>query len=151
MSDDLFDSIPDADSAAILSRARARGEADGRAYAGDLFPDEAWSLFQRGDAILVDVRTAEELKFVGAVPQAKHVEWASGPAMTPNPHFVTDLGKAAQPSDNVLLLCRAARRSVSAANALAGAGWANAFNILEGFEGTGVDGWLARGLPTTED
>jgi rhodanese-related sulfurtransferase len=148
MSQQLFDSIPEADSATILATGRERGEADNTPYAGSVFPDEAWELFQRGDAVLVDVRTAEELKFVGAVPQARHVEWASGPAMTPNPNFVQDMGKVAQPTDNVLLLCRSSRRSVFAADALTKAGWTNTFNILEGFEGTGADGWLARNLPT---
>jgi rhodanese-related sulfurtransferase len=149
MSQNLFDSIPEADSPAILSRGRERGVADGTPYAGSLFPDEAWELFQRGDAVLVDVRTTGELKNVGAVPGARHVEWASGPAMIPNPRFAEELGTVAQPQDNVLLLCRSSRRSVSAANVLAGAGWTNTFNILEGFEGASAgEGWLARDLPT---
>lgn len=148
MSQNLFDSIPEADSATILARSRERGQADNTPYAGSIFPDEAWTLFQRGDAVFVDVRTSDELKYVGAVPDALHVEWASGPAMTPNARFVEDLGRIAKPTDNVLLLCRSSRRSVFAADALAKAGWTNAFNILEGFEGTGADGWLARELPT---
>lgn len=149
MSANLFDSIPEADSPTILARSRERGQADQTPYAGSIFPDEAWELFQRGDAMVVDVRTREELADVGAVPNAPNVIWAKPPAMQPDPNFVQEMAKVAQPTDNVLLLCRSSRRSVFAANALAKAGWTNAFNILEGFEGTGGDGWLIRGLPTT--
>lgn len=151
MSENIFDSIPESDSSRILERAKARGTDQGIAYAGEVFPDEAWELVKRGDAILVDVRTPQELSNVGAVPGAPNVVWAHAPAMVPNPSFVQDLSKVAKPTDNVLLLCRSARRSVSAANVLADAGWPNAFNVLEGFEGSGVDGWIARGLPTTLD
>ena len=122
MSENIFDSIPEAESAKILERAKARGADEGAAYAGEIFPDEAWELVRRGDAILVDVRTPQELSNVGAVPGAPNVVWAHAPAMTPNPNFVQDLSKEAKPSDNVLLLCRSARRSVSAANVLADAG-----------------------------
>jgi len=152
MSENLFDSIPNADSTKVLARSRERGQADNTPYAGSIFPDEAWSLFQRGDAIIVDVRTAEELVDVGAVPTAPHAAWALAPAMTRNVNFVQDLSKVAKPTDNVLLLCRSARRSAAGAQALAQEGWPNVFNILEGFEGTGAgDGWLTRGLPTTLD
>lgn len=151
MSENIFDSIPESDSSKIIQRAKARGTDEGAAYAGEVFPDEAWELVKRGDAILVDVRTPQELSNVGAVPGAPNVVWAHAPAMVPNANFVQDLSKVAKPSDNVLLLCRSARRSVSAANVLANAGWSNAFNVLEGFEGSGADGWLARGLPTTLD
>lgn len=151
MSENLFDSIPNADSRLILARARERGVADQTPYAGSIFPDEAWELFQRGDAVVVDVRTIEELRDVGAVPTASHVAWAIAPAMARNVNFESELAQVAGASDNILLLCRSARRSAAAADALTQAGWPNAFNILEGFEGNGADGWLARGLPTTLD
>lgn len=151
MSSTLNDSIPTADSPAILAAARERGDDQGTAYAGEIFPDEAWELFQRGDAILVDIRTPQELSNVGGVPEAPNVVWAHAPAMVPDPGFVQELSKIAKPTDTVLLLCRSSRRSVAAANALADAGWSDVFNILEGFEGNGVDGWIARGLPTTLD
>jgi rhodanese-related sulfurtransferase len=151
MSANLFDSIPEADSESILLRSRERGQADATPYAGSIFPDEAWELFRRGDAKIVDVRTVGELHDVGAVPNAPNVIWAKPPAMQPNPDFVQDMSKVAQPTDTVLLLCRSSRRSVFAANLLAASGWTNTFNILEGFEGTGADGWLTRGLPTTLD
>lgn len=35
------------------------------AYAGDISPADAWALVQAGEALLVDVRTPEEHKWVG--------------------------------------------------------------------------------------
>ena len=40
------------------------------AYAGDIAPADAWALVQAGEALLVDVRTPEEHKWVGRVPGA---------------------------------------------------------------------------------
>jgi hypothetical protein len=55
-------------------------------HGGGLPPVEAWACVARGEALLVDVRSAEELKFVGQVPGSVHVAWATGTALTRNPH-----------------------------------------------------------------
>jgi hypothetical protein len=59
----------------ILAGARQRGVLSQSGYAGSVTPDEAWLLFSQGDARLIDVRSAEELKFVGRVPGSLHVAW----------------------------------------------------------------------------
>lgn len=126
---------------------------------GDVSPPQAWSLLRSGEAVLVDVRTAEELALVGRVPGAIHVPWAHGVDMIPNPDFVREL-QAAVPADRSLLfLCRSGKRSERAADAAARAGWARAFNVLEGFEGEiddagrrgSLDGWRFHGLPWEQD
>lgn len=128
-------------------------------YAGGVSPQQAWALVQAGDAVLVDVRTAEERSFVGHVPQSLHVAWATGTSLTRNPRFVRELeAKLAAwggKESVALLLCRSGKRSVEAAKAAAQAGFAHVFNVLEGFEGEldelqhrgGGDGWRFRGLP----
>ena len=60
-------------------------------YAGGVSPVQAWQLVQQSQAVLVDVRSAEELKFVGQVPGSVHVPWATGTALTRNPRFVLEL------------------------------------------------------------
>lgn len=70
-------------SSELFERARARGREQGSVYAGSLYPPEAWALLQAGEATLVDVRTFEELKFVGQVPGSAHIVWQSGPALIP--------------------------------------------------------------------
>ena len=56
-----------------LAAVKSQAEADGLSYAGGVPPALAWELFSSGQALLVDVRTAEERKFVGHVPGSAHV------------------------------------------------------------------------------
>ena len=143
----------------VLEHARDQARAAGLPYAGSVPPLDAWALVQAGAAVLVDVRSAEERKFVGHVPGAAHVAWASGTSLTRNPRFVRELEAKVRKDEPVLLLCRSGKRSALAAEAATKAGFANAFNVLEGFEGelndaqqrgTG-DGWRFRGLPWAQD
>lgn len=148
---------------AVLEHARAQAAEQGLSYAGGVTPQQAWQLLQDGAAQLVDVRSAEELKFVGQVPGGQHVAWATGTALTRNPRFVRELeaklAKAGGKDATVLLLCRSGKRSVLAAEAAAKAGFTNVYNVLEGFEGeidaSGQrghgDGWRFHGLPWAQD
>ena len=143
----------------VLAAARGQALAAGLPHAGGVTPRDAWALVQQGHAVLVDVRSAEERKFVGHVPSSVHVAWATGTALTRNPRFVREL-EARVPKDTVvLLLCRSGKRSALAAEAAAKAGFENAFNVLEGFEGEldaqqqrgHADGWRHHGLPWVQD
>jgi rhodanese-related sulfurtransferase len=149
----------DSDVGAILPRARARGAAAGLPYAGEVSPEEAWELFSAGAAEIVDVRTAEERKFVGHVPDSAHVAWATGLSLTKNPRFLRELEAKRSKDAVILLICRSAKRSDEAAVVAARAGWQNVFNVLEGFEGErderqqrgSLSGWRLRGLPWVQD
>lgn len=142
----------------ILSQARARNEGDS-SYAGGVAPAEAWHLFSTEQALLIDVRTAEERKFVGHVPSTLHVAWATGTSMTRNPRFVRELETKFKKDQIILFLCRSGKRSAEAARAAAKAGFINAFNVLEGFEGEIDDkgqrgqlgGWRSHQLPWIQD
>jgi rhodanese-related sulfurtransferase len=133
--------------------------AAGLTYAGGVSPTLAWALASTGEARLVDVRTAEERKFVGHVPDSLHVPWASGTSLTRNPRFVRELEAKVGKTAPILLLCRSGKRSVLAAEAAAKAGFTHVFNVLEGFEGEideqqhrGTnDGWRLHGLPWVQD
>lgn len=128
-------------------------------YAGGVPPALAWSLFTGGQAVLVDVRSAEERKFVGHVPGSTHVAWATGTSLTRNPRFVRELEAKAGKDSRILLLCRSGKRSALAAEAAAKAGFTQVYNVLEGFEGEidqnqhrgGGDGWRFHGLPWIQD
>ncbi len=133
--------------------------ASGLTYAGGVSPQLAWSLVSEGLARLVDVRSAEERKFVGHVPDSVHVPWATGTNLTRNPRFVRELEAKTGKDTRILLLCRSGKRSVLAAEAAAQAGFPQVFNVLEGFEGEidaaqhrgGQDGWRFHGLPWVQD
>jgi rhodanese-related sulfurtransferase len=144
---------------AFLARAKEEAERNGLPYAGAVTPQEAWALFQSGDAVLVDVRSAEERKFVGHVPDTLHVAWATGTSLNRNPRFVKELETKAGKNKPVLLLCRSGKRSAAAAEAATKAGHPLVFNILEGFEGE-IDerqqrgkqgGWRSHDLPWVQD
>lgn len=146
-----------------LEQARAEAEQQGLPYAGGVAPPVAWQLVQGGEAVLVDVRSGEERKFVGHVPQSLHVPWATGTALTRNPRFVRELeAKLAREGGKdavVLLLCRSGKRSALAAEAAAKAGFSHVFNVREGFEGEidaeqhrgAADGWRFHRLPWVQD
>lgn len=131
----------------------------GLPYAGGVSPRLAWSLFSSGQAKLVDVRSAEERKFVGHVPDSIHVPWATGTSLTRNPRFVRELEAKTGKDARILLLCRSGKRSALAAEAAAQARFTQVFNVLEGFEGEintnqhrgGQDGWRFHGLPWVQD
>ena len=142
-----------------LESIREAARVAGLTYAGGVTPTLAWSLASSGEAQLVDVRTAEERKFVGHVPNSVHVPWASGTSLTRNPRFVRELEAKVGKATPILLLCRSGKRSVLAAEAAAKSGFTHVFNVLEGFEGEiddqqhrgTSDGWRLRGLPWVQD
>jgi rhodanese-related sulfurtransferase len=144
---------------AALLPAREQSSAAGLSHAGGVTPPLAWELFSSGQAQLVDVRSGEERKFVGHVPGSVHVAWATGTSLTRNPRFVRELEAKFAKDAVLLLLCRSGKRSELAAEAATKAGFRNAFNVLEGFEGDRdadqrrgtVDGWRFHGLPWLQD
>ena len=145
--------------AQILDRARDRAKQANLPFAGGVTPLEAWNLWQSGHAVIVDVRTAEERKFVGQAEGSLHVPWAVGTALTRNPRFVRELESKVKKDQIVLLLCRSGKRSALAAEVATKAGFAHVFNVLEGFEGDineqqqrgALGGWRWHGLPWIQD
>jgi rhodanese-related sulfurtransferase len=137
----------------ILAAARDVAQNSRLQYAGDVTPEQAWSLFSAGIAELIDVRTGRELHRTGSVPSAPHIEWLVSADMSKNPHFLNELDSVVNKGNVVLFLCRSGKRSVAAAEAATEAGFRNVFNILEGFEGDGNPrlGWLNRRLPVTQE
>ena len=138
----------------IKKKARDRGRQMNLPYAGALLPAEAHALMQAG-AKLIDVRTHAELHFVGSVPGGETIEWNTFPEGQRNPAFLEQLGEAARKDGPVMFLCRSGVRSHHAAIAATQAGWTEAYNILEGFEGDKdaaghrnvAGGWRKAGLP----
>ena len=145
---------------ALLREAQLAGEQEGLPFAGSVSPVQAWQLVQDGAARLVDVRSPEEVKFVGHVPGVLNVPWASGTSLTRNPRFVKELeAKNGSREAALLLLCRSGKRSAEAAAAATRAGFSHVFNVREGFEGDldgnlrrgSLGGWRSHGLPWQQD
>lgn len=143
----------------VLEQARSRAAAQGLRYAGAVPPVQAWQLAQSGNAVLVDVRSAEERKFVGHIPGVLHVAWATGTSLTRNPRFERELEAKLGKDKTILLLCRSGKRSALAAEAITKVGFRDVFNVEEGFEGDlnerqqrgSLGGWRRHGLPWVQD
>lgn len=142
----------------ILEAARQRTA--GQPYAGAVTPEEAFALLQADPKVkLVDVRTNAERDWVGrvAIPDAQHaaVQWATYPGGVPNPEFGAQLEKVARKDEVLLFLCRSGVRSRHSARVATEHGFAQSYDILEGFEGDKdaeghrktIGGWCKAGLP----
>ncbi|MFF0528421.1 rhodanese-like domain-containing protein [Nocardia amikacinitolerans] len=132
-------------------------------YAGDITPQQAWEVLRDNPAaVLVDVRTEAEWRFVG-VPDTSSIErptvlieWVDGNG-APNSQFTEQLSKALEgrdPEAPVVFLCRSGQRSAHAATVATRLGIEPSYNVIEGFEGSldasghrGATGWRATGLP----
>lgn len=138
----------------IKKAAAERGRRMGLRYAGALLPAEAHRMMQAG-VRLVDVRTKPELVYVGRIPGAVTIEWQTWPGNRPNPEFIGELAAIADKEEPVMFICRSGSRSHAAADAALQAGWREAYNVLEGFEGdknaeqhrNTMNGWRKSGLP----
>lgn len=140
----------------ILNKAHARAQQMRLPYAGALLPAEAYDLMQNApDAKLVDVRTQAEWNFVGRIPGSVPIEWQTYPTSQPNPAFLDELQAHAAKDAIVMFVCRSGARSHAAASAATQIGYAQSYNVLEGFEGdkdaqghrASVGGWKFAGLP----
>ncbi|MDR0933680.1 MAG: rhodanese-like domain-containing protein [Burkholderiaceae bacterium] len=158
------DSLPSATGAGslretVLPRAQERGRAQKLTCAGVVTPPEAYALLEAGEAVILDVRTFEEHKLVGRVPNSIHVPWMCGLTMVRNPSFINEMEKILPKNQTVILMCRSGQRSVGAAEAMTRAGYTAAYNMDEGFEGLldanrqrgATNGWRYYGLPWIQD
>lgn len=138
-----------------------------QAYAGDVDSRQAWEILEQDpSAVLIDVRTRPEWRYVGApdlTPIGKaalFVEWQAYPALALNERFAAEVEAKGVPKDaTVLLLCRSGARSRAAASLLTERGYRRCYNIADGFEGPkdadghrgNSIGWKAARLPWQQD
>ncbi|MDA0901831.1 MAG: rhodanese-like domain-containing protein [Proteobacteria bacterium] len=134
-----------------------------------IYPEDAWQILKESDSsILIDVRTQEELAFVGwadiSETNSKTVflPWRNYPEMTIDSAFQGQLVSfvknifADQKAEeiNLLFLCRSGVRSFEAGNLMSKLNY-NCYNIINGFEGDidsyghrgYINGWKAKNLP----
>lgn len=139
----------------ILATASERGLQKNLPYAGEVTPEEAHRLFSAAGAKVIDVRSQFEHEYIGRVPGSALIPWKQWPSGEFNPHFLPELRRQCSADNIVLFLCRSGVRSHAAAAVAAEAGYTQAFNVLEGFEGDlngqgqrgRLGGWRKAGLP----
>jgi rhodanese-related sulfurtransferase len=126
--------------------------------------------------LFVDIRTAEEINFLGMptladanIPYMQIPEWKSWDEkshnlkMETNPDFSPRVAqwldkKGLNKSDMVILICRSGDRSAKAVNLLANLGYTKVYSVVDGFEGDmadagpeegkrAINGWKNAKLP----
>jgi rhodanese-related sulfurtransferase len=148
-------------------RERVGGQVQVDVQIDSLPVEETWTRLSRDQgSVLVDVRTNAEWAYVG-LPDLSSigkrpvlVEWTGFPGNHLNQSFVAQLTDAltkigANKDTELFFLCRSGGRSLSAARAMAAAGYSRCRNVADGFEGPldpnrhrgGLGGWKAKGLP----
>ena len=130
-------------------------------FVGDISSVQTWQALQnQPEAVLVDIRTRAEWKYVGGPDLSSlgksliQVEWQVFPSMERNPRFLRELqAEGVTPGQVIYLICRSGIRSRDAAEFLAVRGYTT-YNVAEGFEGPlddndhrGASGWRAERLP----
>jgi rhodanese-related sulfurtransferase len=98
---------------------------------------------------IIDVRTPEELLFVGHPTMAWKIpiaiqsyQWDAAKGQYPMSladDFVARVREIARPDDTLMVMCRSGGRSAMAVNQLAAAGFKHVYNIVDGMEGDTVD------------
>jgi len=124
------------------------------------------------NVIIIDVRTPEELLFVGHPAMAWKIPVATQSygwdadkgqfPMTLTADFVSRVSAVTTPDRTVMVMCRSGGRSALAVNLLAKAGFTSVYNIIDGMEGDVVkdpdsvflgqrlrNGWKNSGAPWT--
>ena len=113
--------------------------AEAKTHVAGLAPEEAAAELQRGEALLVDIREAEERLENGAIRGAVHVprgmlEFCADPTSA---HYREEF----DPSHRTILFCSSGARSALAADALQALGYADVA-YLKG----GLKAWKESGL-----
>ena len=125
-------------------------------------PKQAFERLQENpEALLVDVRTEAENKFVGRPLECVFVPWVDEPDWEPHEKaFVDAIKRFIGERDNILdteiiLICRSVYRSDEAGKCLIRNGFTNGAHVTSGFEGDldendqrgNINGWRHDGMP----
>jgi rhodanese-related sulfurtransferase len=116
-------------------------------------PSKALEMINNPATYLVDVRSIAEYYLVG------HPFWnETRQDFERNENFARDIQARFKKNDVLVFICRSGGRSRRAAEAALEAGFAEVYNVDEGFEGEKdenglrtIGGWRNRGLPHTYD
>ncbi|MFT5703792.1 MAG: rhodanese-related sulfurtransferase [Rickettsiales bacterium] len=130
---------------------------------------EAWKILEtNSESILIDVRTREEIDFVGFTHLSKinaktiFLPWKQYPQMSMDATFtdklealIAEIFPSNPTKTNLLFLCRSGGRSLESAMFMDDLGYENCYNITDGFEGSHdefeqrgkINGWKAKNLP----
>lgn len=137
-----------------------------------LSPKEAYDMMKKEKALFIDVRTREEVNFLGMPtiadanipymemdPMYSWNDKKSSFKLVPNSEFLSLVGERVKANglkknSPIIVMCRSGDRSALAANLMAKAGYTKVYSVVTGYEGNmskagrrSLDGWKNAGLP----
>ncbi len=121
-------------------------------------PKQAWEQLKSNTrAILVDVRSGAENRFVGRVPNSIFIPWLEMPNwQVDEGQFIATFERLQiDKNSEIILICRSGHRSKDAGNCLMAQGFTNVGHVTTGFEGDldenrqrgNINGWRYDDMP----
>ena len=134
------------------SESSQNGDADLiHAAVKNISPTQAWNMLQTKKALLVDVRTEQELPDAGRPDltetggESVLISWRLAPSFEANPHFIEELQQSAKSFETLIFMCKAGGRSYEATQLAQELGYSDCYNVEGGMDGE--TGWKASNLP----
>src|SRR5207248_8539233 len=111
----------------------------------DITAPQAFERSKQGNLVIIDVRTSEEWRETGVIPQARRVDFYRGPQVLLK--YVLEM-VAGDKNAPIAVVCHSGSRSTEAQKFLQAQGFTRVFNLKEGMAGSAAGpGWLNRPLP----
>ncbi len=110
--------------------------------------EKALNLYQKGDILIVDVRTTREWIMTGVIPKSVLINMHDDDNQE-RKEFLEELIKELSDNKNkgVSIICASGARSKIVADFLIKEGYKNISHIPDGILGKRNDGWLFQGYP----
>ena len=111
----------------------------------DISAPQALERSREGKLLIIDVRTPEEWRETGVIPEARRVDFYRGPQVMLKSVLESVGGDKNAP---IALVCHSGSRSSEAQRFLQAQGFTQVYNLKEGMGGSAAGpGWLNRHLP----
>lgn len=110
---------------------------------------DAFSLYNEGKLLIIDVRTETEWKSTGIIPKSKLISMHDT-NYNENKYFIDEVKLLLDNNNNnkkVSFICASGARSEIVANYFYEKGYKNIYHIPEGVVGANYNGWVYEGLP----
>jgi len=114
---------------------------------GQVTPDQLQSMQQHNHALVIDIRTAEEWKSTGIIPDSRPLQAFSSDGSFDAAKWLAELQMLkTSPDQAVILVCRSGNRSSKAGKFLIEQGMVNVYHLSHG-----IQSWTQSGHPIIND
>ena len=117
----------------------------------DISPTKAWINAKENKMIIIDVRTVNEWKETGIIPESMLINMHDS-NFSEKKDFLKEIEEVihSQPQKQIAIICASGGRSSLTSNALISKGYKNIYNVSGGILGKNnenLPGWLSLSLP----